>query len=497
MKKRRVDRFPHPVYLRTVLKPNFDHSVSHLFSPLLQVNRAHAIMLGHCGIVKKPVARLILRALGKLESEQALLKRYDFRGQEEDLFFYVEKQLEKLCGPDNSGHLSVARSRNDIDMTLYRMVLRDELLKTASLVSALRRAALDVAAQHTLTIMPVVTHTQLAQPTTLAHYLLAAAEFLDRDFSRLKESFLRVNQCPLGACVATTTGFPIDRRMLSQLLGFETVLENAYGCIASVDYLVESVGVLSALLINLGRFVQDLLLWSSQDVGLIHLPDGFVQTSSIMPQKRNPVALEHLRILASNGVGQCQSVILGLHNTPFGDIVDTEDDLQPVIRTAFDYTARVLELLTAALQSITVNSAAALQKCQGGGITLTELADWLVRTHDLPFRTSHRIVSQIVGELRRNPARRQGESHAERVSLLLEKISQEVLGKPIRLPPQDVSLVLDPFHFVRVRKILGGPAPGVVRRSIDRHQKLLTRQEMWLREKQKLLSSYSSRLKNL
>ena len=408
MKKQRLDRFPHPVYLRTVLKPNFDHSAAHFFLPLLQVNRAHAIMLTRCKIVKKQSANLILRALDKVSTEEGVLKKYDFRGEEEDLFFYVEKRLERLCGPDVSGHLSVARSRNDVDMTLYRMVLREELLHTSARVSELRQVVLDVAALHTLTIMPVVTHTQLAQPTTLAHYLLAAAEFLDRDSSRLMESFRRVNQCPLGACVATTTGFPIDRGMLAHLLGFEAVLENAYGCIASVDYLVESVGALLALLVNLGRFIQDLLLWGSQDIGLIHLPDGFVQSSSIMPQKRNPVALEHLRILASNGVGQCLSVVLDLHNTPFGDIVDTEDDLQPVVRTAFDYASRVLELLTAVMHSVTINSTVALQKCQGGGITLTELADWLVRNQNLPFRGAHRIVSQIAGELRRHPARRLG-----------------------------------------------------------------------------------------
>ena len=188
------------------------------------------------------------------------------------------------------------------------MVLRKELLQTAGQVHDLQRVLLGLAQTHTASIFPVVTHTQFAQPTTLGHYLMATVEFLERDLFRLRQSYHTVNCCPLGACVATTTGFPIDRSLLARLLGFDAVLENAYGCIASVDYLIESMGALTTLMVSVGKFIQDLLLWCSQDSGLLVLPDGFVQGSSIMPQKRNPVALEHLRILASNAVGQCQAV---------------------------------------------------------------------------------------------------------------------------------------------------------------------------------------------
>ena len=348
-----------------------------------------------------------------------------------------------------------------------------------------------------MTILPVVTHTQLAQPTTLGHYLLAAAEFLERDRTRAIQAFIHVNQSPLGACVATTTGFPIDRHLLASLLGFDGVLENAYGCIASVDYLVESAGTLSTLMVNVGRFVQDLLLWSSQDIGLIDLPDGFVQSSSIMPQKRNPVALEHLRILASNAVAQSQSIILDLHNTPFGDIVDTEDDLQPVVRQAFSYTNRVLELLKVIIESLEINVEKALLKCQGGEITLTELADWLVRTRHVPFRSAHKVVSRVAKELRKQPARRQGESFSERVSLLLEGAGAELLGEPICLSPSEISRILYPRHFVQVRQVFGGPAPRVVRQSIRRHLKRAALHRQWLDRTATGLRRYPQLLRNL
>jgi argininosuccinate lyase len=250
-------------------------------------------------------------------------------------------------------------------------------------------------------------------------------------------------------------------------------------------------------MVNLGRFIQDLLLWTSQAMGFIDLPDGFVQCSSIMPQKRNPVALEHLRILASNTISHCQGVILGLHNTPFGDIVDTEDDIQPIVRAIFEYTARVLELLTAVLRSVDINVDRAALQCRGGEITLTELADWLVRNHRLPFRTAHSIVSQVARELRKQPSRRKGESHSRKVSALVEESSAKITGSAIRIPVRQISQVLDPINFVRVRKLIGGPAPQVVKKSIESQLKRSSDHKKWLVEKEVLLNSYAKQLNRI
>jgi|RhiMetdeSRZDD1v2_1073273.scaffolds.fasta_scaffold15926_6 argininosuccinate lyase len=499
MKKRSnsSSAFPHPIYLSTVLKSNFQHSVTRFFEPLVEINQAHAIMLAHSGIIAQRHAATLLKALGQIGKERKKLECYSFTGLEEDLFFYVERRLANLCGADLSGHLSVARSRNDVDITLYRMVLRKELLQTASQVHRLQRVLLDLAQSHVRSVFPVVTHTQFAQPTTLGHYLMATVEFLHRDLARLMESYHTVNQCPLGACVATTTGFSIDRSLLGRLLGFDTILENAYGCIASVDYLLESVGTVSTLMVSLGRFVQDLLLWSSQESGLLILPDGFVQGSSIMPQKRNPVALEHLRILASNAVGQCQAVVLGLHNTPFGDIVDAEDDIQPTVRAVFEYSERVLELSKAVLEAAEFNVGKALSKCRSGEITLTELADWLVRNRRLPFRTAHRIVSQVGKSLRARPARRRGEPQSQRISTLLQVASQTVAGTAILVAPDLMSSILDPVQFVEARKVFGGPSPRTVERSIARRRTLISRQERWLQEKKGVLDTYARQLNRL
>ena len=153
---------------------------------------------------------------------------------------------------------------------------------------------------------------------------------------------------PLGACAITGTGFPIDRHRTSELLGFDGPTGNTYGSIATVDYLLESVSATAIAIVGLGRVVQDLLLWGTMEFGYLRLADGFVQSSSIMPQKRNPVALEHARAIGSKAVGQAQAIMTTVHNTPFGDIVDTEDDLQPLVASMFRDSTRMVKLVAAA-----------------------------------------------------------------------------------------------------------------------------------------------------
>ena len=297
--------FPAPIYAETVLGPNFEDAKKHFLDALLEIHYAHTRMLAAQGILTASEERLLLEALDGLDREEIARARYD--GSCEDLFFFIEGLLRRACG-DLAGKMHTARSRNDIDITLFRMAQRRQLLGLASAIAELRAVLLDLAARNLETVMPAHTHTQPAQPTTLAHYLCAAIEFLGRDSARIQAAFARVNLCPLGACAITTTGFPIDRRMTARLLGFEGLAENSYGAIASVDYFTESAAAVAVAMVNLGKFVQDLLLWSTREFGFLRLSDAFVQCSSIMPQKRNPVSLEHARILASRALGEAQAV---------------------------------------------------------------------------------------------------------------------------------------------------------------------------------------------
>ena len=358
-------------------------------------------------------------------------------------------------------------------MTMYRMRQRESVLELMSATFGLRRVLLRLAGRHRETIFAVHTHTQRAQPTTVAHYLLAVEEQLGRDASRLTAAYQRTNRCPLGACAITGTGFPIDRELTSRLLGFQEPTVNTYGSIATVDYLLETVSAAAVLLAGHGRFVQDLLLWSTSEFGYLRLGDGFVQFSSIMPQKRNPVALEHARAIGSKALGQAQAIVSTVHNTPFGDIVDTEDDLQPLVFAMFRDAVRTVTVVAAALETAGFDAATLEARAGDGWTTLTELADTLARERGLPFGTSHAIARHLVAARERHPARPMTE--------LLAEASTVVLGAPIEYSEERLAAILSPRHFVNVRRTWGGPAPEETARAARVAQAQLEADEAWWR----------------
>jgi len=438
-----------PEYVTYVLNENFEDAKTLLLSPMMAINYAHLVMLEAQGIVPRDAAHQLRVALDGVSQDAVREVKYD--GTYEDLFFYVERLIVDACGADVAGRLHTARSRNDIDMTMYRMRQREFILGLASAAFALRASLLDLVERHRETVFAVHTHTQRAQPTTVAHYLLAMVEQLERDAVRLKGAYDRTNRNPLGACAITGTGFPIDRQLTSELLGFCGPTGNTYGSIATVDYLLESASASTVLLVGLGRFLQDLLLWCTSEFGYMRLGDGYVQCSSIMPQKRNPVALEHARAIGSKALGQAQAIVTSVHNTPFGDIVDTEDDLQPLVFAMFRDATRAVKLVAAAMRTAEFDAACLEARAADGWTTLTELADTLARDEGVPFRTAHLIASRLISAREREPERPLGE--------LLAGVSADLLDAPLRYSNADIARILSPRHFVEVRRTHGGPAP--------------------------------------
>jgi argininosuccinate lyase len=413
-------------------------------------------MLAEQGIVEADAAARLRAALDDLDLDAVRRAPYDPAA--EDLFFHLEHRLAAACGPDLAGRLHTARSRNDIDMTMYRMTLRYQVLQLVGLAVEARRTLASLAGRHRETVFAAHTHTQPAQPTTVAHYLLAVIEGLERDTRRLLAAYATTNRCPLGACAITGTGFPIARDRTSALLGFDAPTGNTYGSIAAIDYLLESAAAASTLVVGLGRFVQDLLLWCTAEVGYLRLSDGFVQVSSIMPQKRNPVALEHARALASKAYAQLSSIAAVVHNTPFGDIVDTEDDLQPLVAAGFRDARRALELTSAALASAELDVARMRSRAAANWVTATELADTMARDHGLPFMTAHQLVSSLTRE--------GGPIAAGAIAARLNDAIARA-GFPVRLAEADVARALGAEHFVAVRRTPGGPAPELTAAALD------------------------------
>jgi argininosuccinate lyase len=459
-----------PNYVRLVLNENFEDAKARFLAPLMAIHYAHLVMLAERDIVSRADARALRDALDAVDLDAVRGARFD--ASFEDLFFYVDQLIARHAGDDAAGRLHTARSRNDIDMTMYRMQQREGILAIVEAALALRRVLLVHAERYRDAVFAAHTHTQLAQPSTIAHYLLAVIEQLERDTVRLKAAYATTNRSPLGACAITGTGFPIDRDRTAALLGFDGTTGNTYGSIATVDYLLESASAAAVLLTGLGRVLQDLLLWCTSEFGYLRLPDGFVQCSSIMPQKRNPVALEHARALASKALGQATAITATVHNTPFGDIVDTEDDLQPLVSRMFADASRAVALVAAAMERATFDVAALAARANQGWITVTELADTLSRDHGLPFKAGHAIASQLI-------ARAQASPDAS-VAALLRDAAKAVGGVAIEYTDAQLSMILSPRHFVEVRKTHGGPAPSETRRASAVSEGLLAGDDEWL-----------------
>ncbi len=461
-----------PQYVTQVLNENFEDAKTLFLSPLMAIHYAHLVMLAERGIIDAADAHTLRVALDSIAAREAEIRGTPFDGSCEDLFFFVERLLVTTCGEDVAGRLHTARSRNDIDMTMYRMRQREFISALVGATLELRAGLIELAARHRDTVFAAHTHTQPAQPSTIAHYLLAGIEQFERDTRRLAAAYASTNCNPLGACAITGTGFPIDRDLTSELLGFDGPTGNTYGSIATVDYLLESVSAVSVLLAGLGRIVQDLLLWCTMEFGYLRLSDGFVQSSSIMPQKRNPVALEHARAIGSKALGQASGIVLAVHNTPFGDIVDTEDDLQPLVASMFRDALRAVTLVGAAMKTAEFDVERLRARAGEGGTTLTELADHLVREHGIPFRTAHGIAAGLLHAYRESPG--------TPLRGILADVSANLLGAPLDYSEEQIARILSPSHFVAVRTTHGGPAPSETARAIAASSRQLESDRAWL-----------------
>ncbi|GAA5623519.1 argininosuccinate lyase [Brucella sp. NBRC 12952] len=457
--------FPDPIYKETVLRPLFDGAKTHHVDGFRRIDRAHLVMLVETGILDRDQAAQIAGALQAIDQE-INPAQLCYTGEVEDFFFLIEKELKARIGADIAGRLHTARSRNDIDHTLFKLGLKkriDELLKKSRHLLDVLVAAVE---REQTTLIVAYTHGQPAQPTTFGHYLAAATEVLIRDIERLETARAIVNQSPMGAAAITTSGFPIDRQRVSELLGFAAPLQNSYSCIAAVDYVTSTYSALELMFIHLGRLIQDFQFWTSFEVGQIYVPNAFVQISSIMPQKRNPVPIEHMRHLSSQTMGRARTVLDVMHNTPFTDMNDSEGETQQMGYEAFTSAGRVLDLLAAFIQAIRIDPARVAENIRRSCITITELADSLVRIEDLSFRQAHEIAASVA----RAVVAQGGGLEKDGFAPFLAAFGEATRREPSFDRAKFEELV-SPQHFVAVRDRLGGPAPQPMAEALARYQR--------------------------
>mgnify|MGYP003681889723 CR=1 FL=1 len=457
-----TSRFPDPTYRDTVLAPLFEGVKRHYAGHMGAINRAHLVMLAETGILPADDARRIAGALRDIDAEVDIAA-LSYTGEFEDYFFLVEAALRDRLG-DLGGALHTARSRNDMDHTLFKMALREKAETMQAQILHLADALIAKAEAEKSTLIVAYTHGQPAQPSTFGHYLGAAVEVLLRDAARLDAAIEALGACPMGAAAITTSGFPIDRARVADLLGFEDPLLNSYGCIAAVDYVTGLYSAIKLVFLHLGRLIQDLAFWSAFEVGQLYVPNSLVQVSSIMPQKRNPVPIEHMRHLSSVTVGRCDMVVNTMHNTPFTDMNDSEGEVQQAGYGAFESGGRVLELLAVMLPACSINDTRVRATTEAACITITELADTLVRDEGLSFRQAHEIASRTAAAVIRDGTAL-GQGHTAFAAAFRAETGQET-----GLTAAAFETATAPETFVARRDRPGGPAPKALAQAFETYR---------------------------
>jgi argininosuccinate lyase len=356
-------------------------------------SKAHAAMLVAQGILTAADGKAITEGLDQISAE-ITSGAFHFDPALEDVHMNIEARLRELIG-DAAGRLHTARSRNDQVATDMRLWVRDTVDAVDDELKALQAALIDQAERHAATVLPGFTHLQPAQPVTFGHHLLAYVEMLGRDRGRFADTRRRLNESPLGSAALAGTSFPIDRQATAQALGFDRPAANSMDAVADRDFCLEFLSAGAILAVHLSRLAEELVLWTSRAFAIVELPDSLTTGSSIMPQKRNPDAAELVRGKAGRVIGHMVAMLTVLKGLPMTYGKDMQEDKEPIFDAA-DTLMLVLPATTAMIAGMTANEDAMRALTRHGFLTATDLADWLVRELDLPFRDAHHVTGAIV-----------------------------------------------------------------------------------------------------
>lgn len=451
----RLAEAPHPLLFDILYDPQFARDRVEILPWLLRIDAAHVVMLAERGILPRETAAKLLRVNRELARETVLEPPPVHRG----LYMVYERHYVDQLGPEAGGAAHVARSRNDINATLARMRLREELIVLLDTGSGLVGVMAGLAFEHVGTAMSGFTHFQPAQPTTFGHYLAGVASELLRSLDLLASAFGVVNRSPLGAGAGLGTSFSIDQELTASLLGFDGVVPNSLDAVASRDYVVQVLAALSMLGITLTRLSFDLQTWSSYAYGFLRWPDRLVSTSSMMPQKRNAFVLENIRGRAAGPTGALVATLLGMKNTPFSNSVEVGSEATSHLWPALASGRTAVELTELVLREVQVDSGRMRRFLEGGETTMTAVADHLVARHSLPFRTAH----EAVGRLLQRVSHREEPVSAATIREGLQEALRDLTGRDIFLDEFEIARALDPFASVEAARHGGGPAPESVR----------------------------------
>ena len=414
---------------------------------------AHAEMLATQGIIAAADLGAIKSGLATIAAEIES-GAFEWRAELEDVHLNIEARLVQLAG-DAGKRLHTGRSRNDQVATDVRLWLRDEIAAIVTLLVELQRAFVELADQHTETILPGFTHLQVAQPVSFAHHLLAYVEMFSRDAERMAEVHARTNRLPLGAAALAGTSYPLDREMVAKALGMGSLCRNSIDAVSDRDFAIEFTSAASLCMVHVSRFSEELVLWMSQNFGFIALADRFCTGSSIMPQKKNPDVPELARGKTGRVVGHLMGLLTLMKGQPLAYNKDNQEDKEPLFDTV-DTLKDTLRIFCELVPGIEVEAEAMERAASKGYATATDLADYLVRK-GVPFRDAHEAVAHAVKH-----AIHEGVGLADLPLATLQGFHPGIAS--------DVHGVLTLRGSLASRNVVGGTAPEQVRAEIARHR---------------------------
>lgn len=479
---------PDPLVVKYLIEPGIKNDIKYRYQAFLDCNKAHVLMLAKQKIIARETAAAILRC----NNEMAAMgdgPQFPVDPGREDFYFNIEAHLIEEVGIEIGGQQHTARSRNDLYATCARLAVRKAYFDICHVYNRMRRAILEVARANTDAVFAGYTHMQPSEPITFAHYCSAILNAMERDFRRISHCFEGLNVCPLGGGSMGSTTWNIDREYTADLLGFAGPIDNSIDCVASRDFSTDILAALSISANTISRFCQDLYVWATPDYGYVEVSDSCAVCSSIMPQKKNPWVLEHIKAKAAHVEGCFISSINVMKNVIYSHCEDMCGEAANYLFPGIEEMKVMCELMEVSIRGITVKKDRMLETARGNFCTVTELANYLVRHDGISFRMAHDIVADVVAYMIEH------KKTADEIGTdVVNPIFMKLFGRTTTMTDEEVRAALDPRKIAYAKTCIGGTAPEEVERQLAKRETDLERDEAELADREAAVADAKRRL---
>ncbi|WNC12309.1 argininosuccinate lyase [Brevibacillus brevis] len=450
---------------------------------MTMMNKAHGLMLVKQGLLDKQSYRKIADGLDKVLNS---FRAEDLDGQKGDLYFNLQLAMYQFVGEKVGCQIHLGRSRNDMLGAVYRMETRRALWQVMEHLLSLKRTLLKKAEENLDTVITFYTFGQPAQPGTIAHYYLMLFDALSRDFTRLKAAYLNTNRSPMGAAAGIGTSYPLDRQFVCDLLGFDSVIENSMDSIGSTDYLLEIEMALSLLMSNISKAASDHFFWATDECRTLECGFEVSDGSSIMPQKKNPVALELIRSKSAHCAGVLMDGLMANRNTSMFPNYDSLE-ARSTFWNGISEATRVLAIFEDVLNYSEVRKEQSYERTKNNFTSAATMAEILSQKYDIPFEDSHHVIGGMIRRLMN-----QGSLDVKNMTgALLSEVAKETMGIEIMMTDEEVASMMDPLYCLQGKVTGGTPKPADSQKMLTKNRSVLEEETKWLAAaKQQVNSAY-------